>query len=70
MRNKERKYIKKLFGNWNEVYIPEKNDWGEPVGEEVEPDEVTYAAMEAAEKDEDMYGPFENVKEMMEALNS
>ena len=35
-----------------------------------EPNEVTYAAMEAAEKDEDMYGPFDSVAEMMEALNA
>ena len=31
-----------------------------------EPNEVTYAA----EKDEDMYGPFDSVAEMMEALNA
>lgn len=35
-----------------------------------EPNEVTYAAMEAAENGEDMYGPFNSVAEMMEALNS
>lgn len=35
-----------------------------------EPNETTYAAMEAAEKDEDTYGPFDNVKDMMEALNA
>ena len=35
-----------------------------------EPNEVTYAAMAAAEKDEDMYGPFDSVAEMMEALNA
>lgn len=34
-----------------------------------EPNEVTYAAMEAAENGEDMYGPFDSVAEMMEALN-
>ena len=35
-----------------------------------EPNEVTYAAMAAAEKDEDMYGPFDSVADMMEALNA
>lgn len=35
-----------------------------------EPNEVTYAAMAAVEKDEDMYGPFDSVAEMMEALNA
>lgn len=35
-----------------------------------EPNEVTYAAMESAEKDEDMYGPFDSVAELMEALNA
>lgn len=35
-----------------------------------EPNETTYAAMEAAEKDEDMYGPFDSVAELMEALNA
>ena len=35
-----------------------------------EPNETTYAAMESAEKDEDMYGPFNNVDELMEALNA
>ncbi len=35
-----------------------------------EPNEVTYAAMAAAEKDEDMYGPFDSVAELMEALNA
>lgn len=35
-----------------------------------EPNEVTYAAMEAAEKDEDVYGPFDSVDELMEALNA
>ena len=35
-----------------------------------EPNEVTYAAMEAAENGEDMYGPFNSVAEMMEALNA
>ena len=35
-----------------------------------EPNETTYAAMESAENGEDMYGPFDSVKEMMEALNA
>lgn len=35
-----------------------------------EPNEITYTAMERAEKDEDMYGPFDSVAEMMEALDA
>ena len=35
-----------------------------------EPNEVTYAAMEAAENGEDMYGPFDSVADLMEALNA
>lgn len=35
-----------------------------------EPNEVTYAAMATAEKDEDMYGPFDSVADLMEALNA
>lgn len=35
-----------------------------------EPNEVTYAAMKAAENDEDMYGPFNSVSELIEALNA
>lgn len=35
-----------------------------------EPNVVTYAAMEAAEKGEDMYGPFDSVADLMEALNT
>lgn len=35
-----------------------------------EPNAVTYAAMDSAEKDEDMYGPFDNIKDLMEALNA
>lgn len=35
-----------------------------------EPNEVTYAAMEAAERDEEMYGPFDSIEELMEALNA
>lgn len=35
-----------------------------------EPNAVTYAAMEAAEMGEDMYGPFDSVAELMESLNT
>lgn len=35
-----------------------------------EPNEVTYAAMEAAEKGEELSGPFDSVAELMEALNA
>ena len=35
-----------------------------------EPNDITYAAMKAAENDEDMYGPFDSVADMMEALNA
>lgn len=35
-----------------------------------EPNAATYAAMEAAEKDEDTYGPFDSVADLMEALNA
>jgi DNA-damage-inducible protein J len=34
------------------------------------PNEVTIAAMDAAEKDEDIYGPFNSVDDLMEALNA
>lgn len=34
------------------------------------PNAVTLAAMEAAENEEDMYGPFESVSDLMEALNA
>ena len=34
------------------------------------PNEVTLAAMDAAEHDEGMYGPFDSVEEFMEALNA
>lgn len=37
MSSKERKNITQLFCDWNEAYMPEEMDWGEPVGEEVEP---------------------------------
>ena len=35
-----------------------------------EPNEVTYAAMAAAEKGDDVYGPFENVEDLMRSLNA
>ena len=35
-----------------------------------EPNAVTYAAIEAVEKDEDVYGPFDSVADLMEALNA
>lgn len=35
-----------------------------------EPNETTYAAMAVAERNEDMYGPFDSVAELMEALNA
>lgn len=35
-----------------------------------EPNEITYAAMEKSENDEDIYGPFDSVSELMEALNA
>lgn len=34
------------------------------------PNAVTLAAMEAAENDEDLYGPFDSVESLMEALNA
>lgn len=34
------------------------------------PNAVTLAAMDAAEKDEDSYGPFDDVSALMEALNA
>ena len=35
-----------------------------------EPNETTYAAMEAAKSDKDIYGPFDSVEELMEALDA
>lgn len=35
-----------------------------------EPNEATYAALENAENDEDMYGPFTCVSSMMKSLNN
>ena len=34
------------------------------------PNEVTLAAMKQAENNEDMYGPFDSIAEMMEDLNA
>ena len=34
------------------------------------PNTATLAAMDAAEKDEDSYGPFDDVSALMEALNA
>lgn len=34
------------------------------------PNKTTLAAMESANKGEDMYGPFDSVAELMEALNA
>lgn len=35
-----------------------------------EPNETTYQAMEQAEKGEDIYGPFDSVSALMEALDA
>lgn len=35
-----------------------------------EPNETTYAAMDAVEKGEDLYGPFDSVADLMKALNA
>lgn len=35
-----------------------------------EPNETTYAAMDSAEKGNDLYGPFDSVSALMEALNA
>lgn len=35
-----------------------------------EPNEITYAAMASAEKEEDMFGPFDSIEELMEQLNA
>ena len=34
------------------------------------PNEVTLAAMDAAERGEDIYGPYDSVENLMEALNA
>lgn len=43
---------------------------GLPFEVRLDPNEETYAAMEAAENDEDLEGPFDSVQELMEALNA
>ncbi len=35
-----------------------------------DPNETTYRALESAEKDEDMQGPFDSVSDLMKALNA
>lgn len=35
-----------------------------------EPNQTTYAAMEAAEKEEDIYGPFDSIDDLMESLDA
>lgn len=35
-----------------------------------EPNELTYKAMADAENDEEMYGPFDSVSDLMEALDA
>ena len=35
-----------------------------------EPNQTTYAAIEASEKDEDIYGPFDSVDDLIEALDA
>ena len=35
-----------------------------------EPNETTYAAMQASEAGEELYGPFDSVSELMEALDA
>lgn len=34
------------------------------------PNTVTLAAMDSAEKEEELYGPFDNITSLMEALNA
>ena len=38
--------------------------------ESIEPNEMTYETMEKVENDEDVYGPFDSIEELMEALDS
>lgn len=38
--------------------------------ETLEPNEMTYESMKKIENDEDIFGPFDSVEELMEALNS
>ena len=35
-----------------------------------DPNEITYESMKKIENDEDIFGPFDSVEELMEALNS
>ena len=35
-----------------------------------EPNIVTYMAMEVSEMDENMYGPYDNIDDLMDALNN
>lgn len=35
-----------------------------------EPNETTYAAMDAADEDKDMTGPFDSISDLMAALDS
>lgn len=35
-----------------------------------DPNEITYESMEKMENDKDVYGPFDSVEELMEALDS
>lgn len=43
---------------------------GLPFEVKLDPNEETYAAIEAAANDEDLEGPFNSVSELMEALNA
>lgn len=43
---------------------------GMPFEVRLEPNEATCGAMEAAEQGEDVYGPFDSVSDLMEALNA
>lgn len=46
-----------------------KKAWDESRTED-EPNATTYKAIEAAEKDKDISGPFDNVTDLMEELNT
>ena len=43
---------------------------GLPFEVRLDPNEETYAAMEVAEYDKDLEGPFDSVSELIEALNA
>ena len=43
---------------------------GLPFEVRLDPNEETYAAMEVAENDKDLEGPFDSVSELIEALNA